>query len=421
MPRKAAPKSSILPGAPGPGAGARSAFEAAADELQVLARMLAFGSESPLWDDSQEQMLHLIHEALRDENDVLLARALEQTSHDGPALEQLLRHIEDVAGNPVVSFRGQMADAQVIVIPVLVTQHPSRGGGSFAYSADFEALASSIRGAGLVSTDATVVLLNYLYHPRELARLLPSQVSRVAQDVLDAQSGGPSSSPGARGQTGWPPQEDVPLGTSRATLCCLLAVVVGERAPWRVGEDLSQEANDQKLAAIEVWARTAVPPLAACLNLSRRSVHVLGFDSFFEGLRFGLKCFPDLCVHTELAAMLSEHSMEPNALSILLCCYGDIVQAREVRVSAVSRLDGALLLGKVLHVEGNEDAGDTIMRLTRCLRFCGIEDIGVLPEVQPLGQGGEVEEPIFLTLRDVERVSGVRNPPPPELDEGLIH
>ena len=113
--------------------------------------------------------------------------------------------------------------------------------------------------------------------------------------------------------------------------------------------------------------------------------------------------------------------MEPNALSILLCCYGDIVQAREVRVSAVSRLDGALLLGKVLHVEGNEDAGDTIMRLTRCLRFCGIEDIGVLPEVQPLGQGGEVEEPIFLTLRDVERVSGVRNPPPPELDEGLIH
>src|SRR5690606_26905545 len=119
----------------------------------------------------------------------------------------------------------------------------------------------------------------------------PSQIGSLAQHVLDKKGGGCPSFPQELDATGMPLQNDpMPDASLASSLFCLLAVAVGgQEASGRL-EVLSQEAEDRVMAAIEVWARSAIEPLAACLGLNSGCVHVLGFDSFFDGLRFGLQC-----------------------------------------------------------------------------------------------------------------------------------
>jgi hypothetical protein len=420
MPRRPATGSSTFPVSAGNNA-ALPESEAAADELSLLARLLAFGPEAPLWEDSQERMLQVIRQAIREGNDNLLARALELTSQESTALEQLLWHIEAVAANPTVIIRGQAGAARLVVVPILITPAPTLQGRSIEHGAAFEALAGSIEDTCLVSAGGSVVLVDYLYHPTELASFLPSQLSRLAQHVLEAKQNEVSDFSVALRQAGWPSQKDRLPEASTSALGCLLAVVVEEPTALQPRNVSSDEAEEQVIAAIEAWAPSANDLLAACLNLDSGSVHVLGFDSFFDGLRFALKCLRELGLHSELALTLSERSIMPRALTILLSSYGDVGEAREVRLSVASRLDGTLLLGRAVPVEGNENAIDTIMRITRCLRYCGIEDIGVVPEVQPLEQGADAGKRVFLVPRDVQQVSGIRIPVPPGPDEEMIH
>lgn len=420
MPRRAAPESSTFPVSAGRNA-ALPESEAAADELSLLARLLAFGPEAPLWEDSQERMVQVIRQAIREGNDTLFARALELASQESTALEQLLWHIEEVAANPTVTIRGQAGSARLVVVPILITPAPALQGVSIEPSAAFGALAGSIEDTCLVSAGGSVLLVDYLYHPTELASFLPSQIRRLAQHLLDAKQDVVSGFSAALGQTGWPSQKDRLPEDPTSALCCLLAVVVEEPMALQSRNVPSVEAEDQVIAAIEAWAPSANDLLAACLNLDSGSVHVLGFDSFFDGLRFALKCLRELGLHSELALTMSERSIMPRALTILLSSHGDTGQACEVRLSLASRLDGTLLLGKAVPVEGNEDAIDTIMRITRCLRYCGIEDIGVVPEVQPLEQGAEAGKRIFLVPGDVQQVSGIRIPVPPGPDGETVH
>lgn len=385
---------------------ARSAVEASAVRLCESVRHLVQEPPGLDVDEWEEQLLCLVDECIESGNDDVLAAALDKCAEEERAFEQLLFHIEDAAANPIVNVDDKLVDARLIAIPILLTSRSDVRGGRFERSANFEALCHSTERAGLIGPRGSVVFMNYLYHSRELSELPPSRVSHLAQGILDARTGKERVSRTTLGQRGWPSQGKVPKGASMVMLCYLLAVVLDDPKATRIPAGTSETEAARRRAHAEQWREIADPLVAGALDMENGAAHVLGFEPFHEGLRRGLTSYLDMNLHCELAGALVARGMQPKALSVVISAHGDKSCVSEVHVSASSRLDGALILGHVLPVDGLDDALEAFTRIGHCLNAVGVEEVAIVSEVQPLHADDDSGERVFLATKVVEADTG---------------
>jgi hypothetical protein len=374
---------------------ARHATEASATRLHDLVRQRIQMPQAADVDEWEEELERLVDECLENGRDDVLVLALDKLAGDEAALAQLIFYIEDAAANPAVNVDGYLVDASLMAIPLLISSHSTALGGRFERSANFEALCNSTRRAGLVDSGESVFFVNYLYHPKELAEMPPSQVSHLAQFILDARAGGDRIRPTKLGQRGWPKLAPLPDGASTVLLGYLLAVVLDDPKASRIAAGTEESAVELRQAQADRWRGIADPLVAGALGAANGAAHVLGFEPFYHGLRDGLKAFLDMGLHCELAGALVERGMPPKMVSVVISAHGDKSGVREVRVLASSRLDGAPLLGHVLPVGGIDDAFEAFSRIGQCLRAAGVEEVSIVPQVRPMVADGSEEEALL--------------------------
>lgn len=374
----------------------RQEVEESVVRLCDLAHQLAANPSSSSVDDWEEQLLCVVDHCLAFERDFMLKVALERSLPDAEAYQLLLSHIEEAASNPVVNLGDKLVDARILTIPVMLETDKGYTGGRIERCGTFEALCNSTKRAGIIGDESSVILVNYLYHPRELLRLAPSEVSQLAQCVVDGRQAKERPCRPHLGQAGWPQQVVAANSGTIVTLGYLLAVVLDDPKASRIPDD----AEVKRLYARSLqWRKIAAPLAASALDRPNRSVRVAGLEPFYEGLRLGQTALLNLHLRWQMAMLLRKHGMSPKAMAVVVSAHGEKSKVSEVRLTATSKLDGSLILTHSLPLSGIDTALHAFARVMSCMNQAGIEDVALVPEVQPLkapdGSGGD----LFMKVR----------------------
>lgn len=268
-----------------------------------------------------DELNRMILNALRKKNDDVLYDAIDRARYsDIPAYQLLRASIEEASGVVVMRREGVPAmEINAFAIPLFV--HSTGGlkeSESFGDPDAFEALLDSLRGAGLESEGAQVVLVAHAYDPREAARITYCELNEIVRDVHASMTAKKLTATPAldRSMTGWAPNTAA-AGEPTVELRFLVGFALKrvDDPFYAIPDDdaRAEEYFEARMARYRAWTELASPLVRRCLAANPDSIEVnfLYQDLFFGAFEHGVEELATLRMMTQLNQALETSGLAP--------------------------------------------------------------------------------------------------------------
>jgi hypothetical protein len=364
------------------------------DEVQVaalctLALELAEQEDSDTLGDALRQkeidFNRLVRRYLNGGRDDVLYGAIDQASHEDIGAFQMLRTaIEDAAASLQIRRENvPTLEIDVFAIPVFVG---STGGlvesEGFQDDAAYDALLDSMKGAGLESPKAKLVLLRHAFDAAEASRLTYSQVHAMTREasamlgnkkVIDA----PALE---RSITGWSGAAFGPDDTAvELRFLVGFAQKHADDPFYAVPEDeaAADAWFEARMERYRRWTEDAAPLVARLLAPTGRALQLnfLYQDLFFAARAQGLAEQAMLALMSTLGAALGEHDGPARAVIGPADIKGDMVL--RVQLYGGAQLSGRLLATGERPLELGSDLAVEVDDVRDALSTLGVDDVAV--------------------------------------------
>jgi hypothetical protein len=277
-------------------------------------------------------------------------------------------------------------------IPVLLSNEQPLEHGRLTRGPAFNAVAASLRNAGFIHSDASVEVADYLYHPKELQSLWPSEVHRLAASLLaqgpGCEADGALKGVAGLGRNGWPSVRPAAAGSPGVQLRFLLVTVSEDLGTDDALKPRSEDEHERLQVAVSDWAARACSPLAGALGLSADEVVVLCFASYAQSLKAGFESLRYVDLRSALAPLVDERTRARD-LSVTLelcgddgqeCCDEDATAIRLLATSSIRDETSQKSRQSLQHhypITSQADAAASLERVVSVLRNAGVRRIWV--------------------------------------------
>lgn len=278
---------------------------AAEAEPEVLAQALADlalavaeqeeGAGTPELREQEDQLLKLVRNALRKQNDELLYEAIECARDTDVGAYQYLRSQVEEAAATVVLRRAGAADMEInaFAVPMFVR---STGGlkedECFQDPDAFEELVDSFRVAELESRQAKVVLIRHAYDLDEIDNISYGRLHEMVREAAASMTEKKKlvAAPAIEGSmTGWPASA-FEAADQAVELRFLLGFALKRVDDPFYREPADEEAADAwfeaRMERFRQWTLMAAPMVQRCLAMDPRALDV---DFLYQDLFYGAK------------------------------------------------------------------------------------------------------------------------------------
>jgi hypothetical protein len=360
--------------------------------LQSAARMLAKNPTCPEACSIDLELVGLVDDCLQSCRDGILLQALNGLRNEEKAHDLLRSQVHIASSTALVDTAEGPRAVRLCAIPILLSNEQPLEHGRLERGAAFNALSASLRKSGFIHAEARVDLADYLYHPKELQSMWPSEVYRLPSSLLAHATGcgpgGPLHGLPGLGRSGWPCIGPPVNGSPRVQLRFLLVTICEDLGTDDLLEPCSEDEHERLQVALSDWAARASSPLAGALGLSADEVVVLCFGPYARSLAAGFESLRYVDLRSALAPLVRDRALARD-LSVTLELCGDDGEecgdkdATAIRLLATSsaRDDATRRSGRSLEhhypITSQADAAASLERVVSVLRNAGVRRIWV--------------------------------------------
>ncbi|MGZ8288034.1 MAG: hypothetical protein ACXW2U_00255 [Telluria sp.] len=314
----------------------------------------------------EEQLNHMVLNALRKKNDAVLYDAIERARFSHVPAYQLLRaSIEDASGAVFVRREGAPEmEINAFAVPLFV--HGTGGlkeAEGFNDPAAFEALVDSFGAAGLESADAKVMLVAHAYDPDEASRITYSQLNDIVRGVYASMTAkklvaAPALEASITGWTARDAAPDEPTVELRFLVGFALKRADDPFYAVPAGEQAAEDYFEARMERYRAWTEQAAPLVRRCLAADPASIELsfLYQDLVFGAFTQGFGELATLRMMTQLNQALEDSGTAPQEASarVAPAAGGDDLV---LRIALLGK-DGALIatVEKPLDVDADLEA-----------------------------------------------------------------
>jgi hypothetical protein len=278
-------------------------------------------------------------------------------------------------------------NSYMFAVPVTILSANGMSSGKFdSQSAAFKSFVNSIRSDVLFGSESSVIINDYLYHPREVESFGPSMLSKMPDLLFSQGLGGRDIPDESLGRSGWPANNFSSRemeGHTHLDLRFLVGVVIGENDKLfyhdRYNLDDSIELDTIVRAPylsddeLLTWQNNASELLTAAMTEHENSATFLVGRCYLlhEALREGITSFKLFSLRLQLNDVISGDQIMPKALSAILVPYGEVGLSNDgengipsqLRISIVSILDDVCRCGYIFELGELESFDDVVNRV----------------------------------------------------------
>ena len=374
-----------------PSAAAEAEPEVLAQALADLALAVAEqeeGAGTPELREQEDQLLKLVRNALRKQNDELLYEAIECARDTDVGAYQYLRSQVEEAAATVVLRRAGAADMEInaFAVPMFVR---STGGlkedECFQDPDAFEELVDSFRVAELESRQAKVVLIRHAYDLDEIDRISYSRLHEMVREAAASMMEKKKlvAAPAIEGSiAGWSASA-FEVADQAVELRFLLGFALKRADDPFYREPADEEAADAwfeaRMERFRQWTLMAAPLVQCCLAMNPLAVEVnfLYQDLFYGAKEQGMAELAMLRMMSAIAQALERAGAAPAQVKAVIAP-AEVDGQMALRVNLYGA-DGAQLVAadKPLDLAGGLDT--EVEDIRDALRTLGIEAVELAP------------------------------------------
>jgi len=374
-----------------PSAAAEAEPEVLAQALADLALAVAEqeeGAGTPGLREQEDQLLRLVRNALRKQNDELLYEAIECARDTDVGAYQYLRSQVEEAAATVVLRRAGAADMEInaFAVPLFVR---STGGlkedECFQDPDAFEELVDSFRVAELESRQAKVVLIRHAYDLDEIDSISYSRLHEMVREAAASMTEKKKlvAAPAIEGSiTGWPASA-FEAADQAVELRFLLGFALKRADDPFYREPAGEEAADAwfeaRMERFRRWTLIAAPLVQHCLAMDPQALDIdfLYQDLFYGAKEQGMAELAMLRMMSAIAQALERADAAPAQVKAVIAP-AEMDGQMALRVNLYGA-DGAQLAAadKPLDLAGDLDT--EVEDIRDALRTLGIEAVELAP------------------------------------------
>jgi hypothetical protein len=377
--------------------------DALTQKLCDLALEIAEQEDGPAMTESLRQNENdfnkLIKKSLYQKKDESLYEALERAKDADIDAYLLLKARIEEASEIIVTARsdGKNVEVNAFLIPIFVR---TVGGLDIAQCFQdqeaFDLLTRSFQVAQLESQDATVVLVNYAYHPDEVDGITFSHLNEMVRDAHASMTNMRAAAISAieRSFRGWPESHFVPEDEAVELRFLLgFALKTTDDSFYRVPDD--EAAADAYFEArakrFERWALDVAPLVKRCLvtNDAEIEVNFLYQDLFHGGKERGIAEYFMLQMMSELNHGLSERDVSPDDAKAIVAPVDD-AGVVVLRVNLYSQTDNSLLTSSEKPWSVGRALEDEIYDVHDALTMIGVTSMALATKFDVEGHAQDV-------------------------------
>lgn len=378
-----------------------NAADGQANELYVLAKRVTHELDDPKHPRWDEKLTERVMKHLRAGEDAVIDQAIEKaaTADDLDTMEVLQFAAEFGAQSHIL---GETEDDALVVghlfvVPIIVSDVRALSSGNITENQHFLELIQSFKTAGVIESSQWITLVNYLYHPAEVAALPWSYVLRKGKEIAKSfQPSAPLPRPAHLAQTGWPADVE----RSAQGVRFLVGVISDTRDP----DVPFQEPDDEQEATVwaatmATWEKTAGILLKSALgeNAHNEAVVVARPGLYFRAIEGSLTEFKLLDAQEQLAGILGQNGVTPDKLNAVVAMYQGEDGRQQVMASLASALDNSFLGAIAIDVERYENGFRILGAVDDFLEEKDLQDVQLLDEIVPLTRCETCGAPMVLS------------------------
>lgn len=341
----------------------------------------------------------LVKKCLYQKKDDILYEALEHAKYTDIGAYQLLKERIEETSEAIVTARddGKNVEVNAFVIPMFVR---TLGGldreHCFHDQEAFDLLTRSLQKAQLESSDATVVLVNYAYHPDEIDSITFCHLNEMVRDAhasMTDKRGAPTPAID-RSFGGWT-ESKFAADDHAVELRFLLgfALKTTDDPFYRVPED-EADADvyfEARAERFQRWTQQVAPLVKRCLVANDRKFEVdfLYQDLFHGGIERGIGEYFMLQMMSELNQGLEERGIDRESTKAIIGP-ADVRDRAVLRVNLYASGDGTLLASSEKPWDIGRDLQVEIIDIQDALKTIGVTSLGLAAKFNADGQAVDV-------------------------------
>ncbi|MDB5937138.1 MAG: hypothetical protein JWQ01_4482 [Massilia sp.] len=348
----------------------------------------------------EEELAHLVRNALRKKNDEVLYGAIERARYtDIGAFQYLRAHIEEAGATMMIRRDGKPAEEiNAFLVPMFVH---STGGlkhvDAFQDVQAFEMLRASFQQAGLESPAATVVLISHAYSLDEIDGISYSQLGDMLREVAATMSEKKMvETPALAASIVGGDSGNFEPGDDAMELRFLLGFA-RKRADDPFYQAPEDEAGadayyDARMERYREWTQQAAPLLQSCLavDAASLSINFLYQDLFYGAKEHAMAELSMLSMMSEINHALDEHRLDPAEVSAVVAP-ADVDDQMVLRVALYRDGSGAPLATPEMPFDMAADLQTEVDDICDALGTIGIHAVSVAMKFGKDGQPENVQ------------------------------
>lgn len=396
-----------------------------ARKLFQLARLSAQDINDPTTRHAFNDMTEIVIDCLARGRDDILEDAAQKALEcsDAEAHDELEEACEFESSCVVATSPDGSEEIKIhlFAIPIIVNIDAGSCPYNLPRSAEFYAIAHSIRNFGMVEGDPAIHILNYLYDADQLDDLRHSDVFALANNILANASKENAGDSALLHQTVIGPTEvteaQVELryligifvtdGDDQSDDAVIEAMVAGEHDELDDDDEAFQngEATPEEKEKMLNWQRHVAILMASVIGRDSKIGHVIvgPLDQYYMALYQGQIERDNVEMHIYLDKVVTRSGLRVSTLHAIIAPYGPSDEAVDVRMTIIAPT-GECIGGYVYPVRSGEIAEEVIAEVCGIVERIGFGNISTTNTLQSSAADSE-DDKYFLKAAPDELVS----------------